>query len=74
MFNGVDYTLIYKNPTKILKELYQLELKTTKTKQHEKRPMFLQTNMTKKEAEKTTQLQIGWFLQKSKNDLVKPRV
>lgn len=65
----MDYILIYKNPTKNLKELYQLELKRTKTKQNEKRLLFLPTNMGRKEAEKPTHLQTAWFSWKSKNDL-----
>lgn len=57
LFNGLDYTLTYKNPTKILKELYRLELERTKTKQNEKGPLFFPTSMGKKEAEKPAQLQ-----------------
>lgn len=65
LFNDMDYILIYKNPTKILKELYWPELKRTKTKQSEKRPLLLQTHMSGR----PTQLQRGQFLWKSKNDL-----
>lgn len=56
--NGVDYSLICRKPTKLLKELHYLGLKRVEIVENEKRTLGPQPSMERKQSYRAAQMQI----------------